>query len=137
MISYVPASHRLEPCARRRPCFYDWHRQLDQWPPARLVHLHAAWHSRLLAAAALVGEAPARLAPADPSAALASAHHLWAAGAAAGRAGAWLRYLVGRRRRVVLRRAQSAELAYWPGHGAHSGYRVSYVRTRQTVAQTR
>src|SRR5260221_548842 len=113
------------------------HCQPGEWPPARLVHLRAAWCSRLLAAAALVGQAAARLAPADPSPALGSPHGLWAAGAAAGSTGDWIGHLVGRRWSVVFRGIQSVELAYWPGLRAHCGYGVSHVRTRQTAAQTR
>src|SRR5437016_4426747 len=115
MASYVPASHRLEPCLRRRSCFHDRRCQPGEWPPARVVHLRAAWRSGLLAFPALVGQAPARLATTDPSPALEWPHRLWAAGAAVCRVGAWIRYLVGGRRRLVSRRTQSIELAYYPG----------------------
>src|SRR5438105_1047418 len=137
MVSYVPASHRLEPCTRRRSCFHDRRCQPGEWPPARVVHLRAAWHSRLLAAVALVGQAPARLVPADPSPTLESPHRLWASGAAVCRVGAWIRHLVGRRRRLVSRRTQSVELAYYPGLRGHGSHRIAYVRTSQTAAHTR
>src|SRR5216683_684307 len=137
MVSYASAPHRLEHRLCRGPRLHDRRGQPGQWPPARMVYLCAAWHSGPLAAAALVGQTAARLAPADPSTALGSPHHLWLAGAAAGHVGAWIGHLVGRRWRLVLRRVQSVELAYCPGLRALGSHRVSYARTRQALAQTR
>src|SRR5690348_2007568 len=115
MVSYVPAPHRLEPCAWRRPRFHHRPCQPGEWPATRVVHLRAARHSRLLASAAFVGQAATRLAPADPSTALESPHRLWDAGAVACHIGAGIGHLVGCGRRIVPRRVQSVELAYWPG----------------------
>ena len=137
MVSYATPPHRLEHCTRGPPRLHDRPGQPGEWPPARLDHLHAAWHSRSLVAAASVGQAAPRLAPADPSPALGSPYRLRAAGAAAGHGDARSRHLVGRRWRCVLCRVQSVELAYCPGPRDHSGHRVAYVRTRQTAAQTR
>ena len=97
-ILYVPAPHRLEPGARSRPCFRDRYCQSAEWPPARVVHLRAAWYCGNLAAAALVGQTAARLATIDPSSTLGLPHRLWVTGAAVCHAGAWIRHLVGRRR---------------------------------------
>src|SRR5437016_12245450 len=83
MVSYASATHRLEHCTCRNPCLHDRHYQPDQWPPARVVHLRHTWYRGNLAAAALVGQTAARLAPAHPSPALGSPHRLWTAGAAA------------------------------------------------------
>src|SRR5258706_3985912 len=102
-----------------------------------MVHLCATWNCGFLASAALMGQAAARLAAAHSSSTLGSPHRFWAAGNAAGHTDIGIRHMVGHRRRLVLRRTQSVELAYWSGLRTHSGYLISHVCTRQTTAQTR